>query len=172
MNRSSFSLLFFLLIAVAIVGRLLGIGMLSTIASKLDRSAPPPAAEVGQPVQAAPAGPGAVAENGRYDEAVHVAAYLLRFGRLPGNYLTKSEARARGWDGGPLEPFAPGCSIGGDSFGNFEGKLPKAKGRKYRECDLEATGRRRGAVRLIYSSDGLFFVTRDHYETFEELTLP
>lgn len=171
MNRS-FQILFFLLLAVTIVAKLLGIGMVSTIAAKLDRIAPPPAAEAAQPAQAAPDAPVAVAENGRYDDAVHVAAYLVRFGRLPGNFLTKNEARARGWDGGPLEPFAPGCSIGGDHFGNFEGKLPRAKGRKYRECDLEATGKRRGPVRLIWSNDGLFFVTRDHYESFEALHLP
>lgn len=169
MNNRSFGILFFLLLAVTIVAKLLGIGMVSSIAWKLDRIAPPPAAEA---AQAAPAGPLAVAESGRYDDAAHVAAYLVRFGRLPGNYLTKNEARARGWDGGPLEPFAPGCSIGGDHFGNFEGKLPRAKGRKYRECDLEATGKRRGSVRLIWSNDGLFFVTRDHYGSFEELQLP
>ena len=172
MNNRSFGILFFLLLAVTIVAKLLGIGMVSTIAAKLDRIAPPPAAEAAQSVQAAQAGPVAVAENGRYDDAAHVAAYLVRFGRLPANYITKAEARARGWEGGPVGAVAPGCSIGGDHFGNFEGKLPQAKGRKYRECDLEATGKRRGSVRLIWSNDGLFFVTRDHYGSFEELQLP
>jgi hypothetical protein len=169
-NNRSFGILFFLLLAVMIAGKFLGIGILGDISARLDRIAPPSAAEAAQ--QPAPDAPVAVEEGGRYDDAVHVAAYLVRFGRLPGNYITKAEARARGWEGGPVGAVAPGCSIGGDHFGNFEGKLPQAKGRKYRECDLEATGKRRGSVRLIWSNDGLFFVTRDHYGSFEELQLP
>ena len=164
-----FGWLFAILLWVAAAEKLFGIGLLSAISARLDRIAPPGAAEAVQP---APDTPVAVVEDGRYDDAAHVAAYLVRFGRLPGNYITKAEARARGWEGGPLEAVAPGCSIGGDHFGNFEGKLPQAKGRKYRECDLEATGKRRGSVRLIWSNDGLFFVTRDHYGSFEELHLP
>ncbi|MBQ7251610.1 MAG: ribonuclease [Kiritimatiellae bacterium] len=169
MNNRALRILFFLLLAVMIAGKFLGIGIVDAISARLDRIAPPGAAEAVQP---APDAPVAVEEGGRYDDAAHVAAYLVRFGRLPGNYLTKAEARARGWEGGPVGSVAPGCSIGGDHFGNFEGKLPQAKGRKYRECDLEATGKRRGPVRLIWSNDGLFFVTRDHYETFEEWKAP
>ena len=64
----------------------------------------------------------------------------------------------------------PGMSIGGDRFGNYEGKLPKAKGRKWTECDLNTVGKRsRGAERLIFSNDGLIYYTPDHYESFELL---
>lgn len=65
--------------------------------------------------------------------------------------------------------MAPGKSIGGSHFGNYEGMLPEKKGRKYYECDLEYEGGYRGAKRLIYSNDGLIFYTEDHYQTFEQL---
>ena len=60
-------------------------------------------------------------------------------------------------------------SIGGSAFGNYEGQLPKAKGRKYYECDIDYTGGYRNEKRLIYSNDGLVFYTQDHYKTFEQL---
>ena len=76
-----------------------------------------------------------------------------------------------GWDSSRnyVSDAAPGKSIGGDRFGNYEGKLPKVKGRKYYECDCNYRGGKRGAERLIYSSDGHVWYTADHYETFTEL---
>ena len=113
-----------------------------------------------------------------YSDKDHVAAYLHEFGELPPNYITKREAQEMGWVNslGNLWQVAPEMSIGGDSFGNYEGKLPKARGRTYYECDidydpLEDHGRRNGK-RIIYSSDGLIFYTEDHYNTFEEITFP
>ena len=81
--------------------------------------------------------------------------------------MTKKDAQALGWSGGSLEEYAPGMSIGGDYFGNYEGLLPKEKGRTYHECDIDTVGKRsRGAKRIIYSSDGLIYYTDDHYESF------
>ena len=63
-----------------------------------------------------------------------------------------------------------GAAIGGDRFGNREGLLPKASGRTYTECDLNTDGASsRGAERLIFSNDGLYFYTEDHYESFTEV---
>ena len=53
-----------------------------------------------------------------------VAAYIHENGCLPDNFITKAEARELGWNGGSLEPYAPGMCIGGDRFGNYEGLLP------------------------------------------------
>lgn len=113
-----------------------------------------------------------------YSDKEHVAAYLHTFNELPPNYVTKQEAREMGWveSWGNLWKVAPELSIGGDYFGNYEGKLPTARGRSYYECDidydpLENRGRR-GAKRIIYSNDGLIFYTEDHYETFEEILFP
>lgn len=117
---------------------------------------------------AATATPLAVAdENGTYTTAEDVAAYLNAYGGLPQNFITKAQARALGWPGGGLEPYASGKTIGGDRFGNFEGLLPEKKGRQYYECDIDTLGRpSRGARRLVYSNDGLIYYTPDHYESF------
>ena len=99
-----------------------------------------------------------------------VAAYIHENGCLPDNFITKSEARELGRNGGSLEPYAPGMCIGGDRFGNYEGLLPERDGRTYYECDIDTLGAEtRGAKRIVYSSDGLIYYTEDHYESFELL---
>ena len=99
-----------------------------------------------------------------YTSAEDVAAYIHENGQLPDNFMTKDEARKLGWEGGSLEEYAPGMAIGGDKFGNYEGILPKAKGRQYYECDIDTIGRdSRGAKRLVYSNDGLIYYTEYHY---------
>jgi guanyl-specific ribonuclease Sa len=108
--------------------------------------------------------------DGTYTSKEDVALYLHLYGELPSNFITKKEARALGWEGGSLEPYAPGKCIGGDRFGNYEGLLPDVKGRKYYECDIDTLGKKkRGAKRIIYSSDGQIYYTGDHYESFELL---
>ena len=108
-------------------------------------------------------------ENGSYTERDDVALYLWTYRCLPRNFLTKADARALGWEGGSLEPYAPGCSIGGDRFGNRERLLPEASGRTWYECDVNYAGGYRGAERVLYSSDGLIYYTDDHYESFTPL---
>ena len=97
--------------------------------------------------------------------------YLYKNGRLPDNFITKNEAKALGWDSSAnyLSDVAPGKSIGGDRFGNYEGRLPKVKGRTYYEADCWYTGGKRNAFRLIWSGDGHYWYTEDHYNTFTEL---
>ena len=112
-------------------------------------------------------------EDGSYTSKEDVAAYLIQYGHLPGNFVTKAEARKAGWNGGSLEAVLPGKCIGGDSFGNLEGLLPKAKGRSWRECDINTLGKKsRGGERLIWSSDGLIYYTDDHYESFTRIYSP
>ena len=109
----------------------------------------------------------AVRVDGVYTSAADVAAYLNEYGRLPENFITKKQAEKLGWEGGSLEPYAPGKCIGGDHFGNYEGLLPEKEGREYRECDIDTLGKKkRGAKRIIYSNDGLIYYTGDHYATF------
>ena len=109
----------------------------------------------------------ALAQDGSYTAKDDVALYLHLYGELPDNFITKTEARVLGWDGGGLEAVAPGKCIGGDSFGNYEGLLPEKTGRDYYECDINTLGRNsRGAERIVYSSDGLIYYTADHYESF------
>lgn len=113
-----------------------------------------------------------VGEHGYYYDAEHVVLYLDTYGHLPDNYMTKEEARALGWEGGSVEAYQAGAAIGGDRFGNREGLLPEETGRTYTECDINTLGAdSRGAERLIFSNDGLYFYTSDHYASFMELTV-
>lgn len=109
-------------------------------------------------------------EDGSYTTKEEVALYLHQYGHLPSNFITKKEAEKLGWEGGSLEPYAPGMCIGGSRFGNYEGLLPEKEGRSYTECDIDTLGAdRRGAKRIVFSNDGLIYYTEDHYETFELL---
>ena len=102
-----------------------------------------------------------------YDDRDRVALYLHLFGELPPHFITKKEAQKLGWDGGEVEYYRTGAAIGGDYFGNYEGLLPKKKGRSYYECDIGTVGKKsRGAKRIIWSNDGLIYYTDDHYESF------
>ncbi len=106
-------------------------------------------------------------EDGSYTSRDDVALYIHTYGHLPGNFITKKEARELGWSGGGLEKYAPGMCIGGDRFGNYEGLLPEKKGRKYTECDIDTLGAKsRGAKRIVFSNDGLIYYTDDHYDSF------
>ena len=105
-----------------------------------------------------------------YYSAEDVALYLHTFGKLPMNFLTKSEAQDLGWisEKGNLWDVTEKAVIGGDRFGNREGLLPDAKGRIWFECDVNYEGGYRNAYRLVYSNDGLIYYTEDHYKTFEK----
>lgn len=110
-------------------------------------------------------------EDGSYTDKKNVALYIHTYGKLPQNYINKKTAESMGWSSGEaVSSFAPGKSIGGDRFGNYEGLLPKKKGRTYYECDIDAYGKKsRGAKRIVFSNDGLVYYTEDHYESFELL---
>ena len=105
--------------------------------------------------------------DGWYYSAEDVALYLVTYGELPCNFITKNEARDLGWECGSVQKYLEGAAIGGDKFGNREGILPKADGRQYYECDIDTDGKNsRGAKRIVYSNDGLIYYTEDHYESF------
>lgn len=98
-----------------------------------------------------------------------IVLYLYLYEELPENFLTKAEARALGWDSrrNYVSDVAPGMSIGGDYFGNYEGLLPKSS---WQEADCWYEGGPRNAYRLIFSiQDGLYYYTEDHYKTFLQL---
>lgn len=106
-------------------------------------------------------------KDGSYTSKEDVTNYLIQYGQLPDNFITKKEARKLGWSGGSLEPYAPGKCIGGDYFGNYEEILPVVSGRTYHECDIDTlNAKSRGAKRIIYSDDGQIYYTEDHYKTF------
>ena len=159
---------------------LLSLGLLSGCGGSL---APLPSpAETGltavQPAQSAlPLSPAPVPEPAEtqlseiYTSPEDVAEYLVLYEHLPDNFITKNQARDLGWDSskGNLWDVAPGMSIGGDRFGNYEGLLPDADGRRWTECDVNYEGGYRGAERIIFSNDGLIYYTDDHYKSFTQL---
>ena len=109
-------------------------------------------------------------EDGSYTTKEDVSLYLVQYGHLPSNFITKKEAQKAGWSGGSLEKILPGKCIGGDRFGNYEGLLPAAKGRTWTECDINTLGAKsRGPERIVFSNDGLIYYTGDHYDSFTQL---
>lgn len=100
-----------------------------------------------------------------------VADYVHQHRQLPDYYIRKGDARRQGWDPakGNLCSVLPGRAIGGDRFSNREGGLPEKNGRNWFEADVNYQCGRRGSDRMLYSSDGLIYVTRDHYRHFEQV---
>lgn len=113
----------------------------------------------------------AVVPDGPIIAAQDIADYIFEHQCLPPNFITKKQAQELGWDSSwnYVSDVAPGMSIGGDRFGNYEGKLPTKKGRQYYECDVGYTKGKRNATRIIFSNDGLVYYTEDHYNTFIQM---
>ena len=116
----------------------------------------------------------AVKESGLYTTKDSVAAYLCKFDKLPSNYVNQSEGKAlyesetgktfEKWNFNPWTTI--GVMIGGDTFGNKEGLLPKGS---YHEADVDYSGKNRGTKRLVYQADCVIYYTADHYESFTKL---
>lgn len=100
-----------------------------------------------------------------------VDVYLARYHTLPEWYVTKEEAKAQGWEAllGNLGDVLPGMMIEGNIYRNWDGRLPQAPGRIWYEADFDYTRGFRNDNRILYSNDGLLFVTFDHYLTFSEI---
>ena len=148
------------ILAALIVALLAGMGIIDLPGEDAAPAALPTAAVQAQTVQSGP-----------IIEPQAIADYLFEHGELPENFITKSEAKELGWDSRYhyVSDAAPGKSIGGDRFGNYEGLLPKSRGRTYYECDCWYIEGPRNAYRLIFSYDGLYYYTEDHYQTFTQL---
>ena len=57
----------------------------------------------------------------------------------------------------------------GGVYKNSNGHLPDDIGRVWYETDINYTKGYRGLGGIVFSNDGLVFVTYDHYETFIEV---
>ncbi len=97
-----------------------------------------------------------------------VINYVKKNHRLPDYYITKNEAKNLGWNPsqGNLCEVLPGKVIGGDYFGNREGKLPKSE--KYFEADVNYNCGNRNSDRIIFTKSGVVYLTKDHYKSFEK----
>ena len=111
-----------------------------------------------------------VVKGKAYTDKDHVAAYIHVYKTLPPNYITKAQATKLGWKSdGTLDKVAPGKSIGGDRYGNYEKKLPDKQGRTWKECDIDYVRGNRNAKRICFSNDGLIYYTSSHYQKFDRL---
>lgn len=96
--------------------------------------------------------------------------WLKYIGKLPDYYISDKDAIAAGWYYGksPVK-YVPGKMITFGEYDNENGHLPEAEGRVWYEADINYYEGKRNKHRILWSNDGLIFVTYDHYETFYEI---
>lgn len=96
--------------------------------------------------------------------------WIRHFGSLPANYITETALRKLGWDRGDSPAkFAPGRMVTREIYWNRNGHLPQKPGRIWYEADINYYSGKRNGHRIVWSNDGLMFVTYDHYRTFIEV---
>ena len=111
------------------------------------------------------------AGKGTKDGAGGADIWLKLWGKLPQNYISYREAIKAGWEikKGNLNKVAPGKMLARGRYWNRDGHLPESSGRIWYEADINYKWGYRGNDRILYSNDGLIFVTYDHYKTFIEI---
>lgn len=92
-------------------------------------------------------------------------------GKLPEYYISYDDAKNNGWVPalGNLKSTCPGKTITKGIYYNDNGHLPNKEGRIWYEADINYRFGYRNTQRVVYSNDGLIFVTYDHYQTFFEI---
>lgn len=110
----------------------------------------------------------------QYTSKNEVAKYICENGRLPSNYVSKSEGKRlyeqrtgrnfTKWNFNPLTTL--GVMIGGDYFENREGLLPQGT---WYEADVDYFASNRGTNRLVYSSGCNIYYTGNHYKSFSKV---
>ena len=95
--------------------------------------------------------------------------WLKYMNRLSDEYITQSDLKALGWKRGrTVSDFSDKLLTKG-IYRNANGHLPKKAGRVWYEADINYKVGRRKSQRILWSNDGLIFVTYDHYATFYEI---
>lgn len=97
--------------------------------------------------------------------------WLIRFKHLPSYYISQEDAANLGWEAklGNLSNVAPGKMLAKGIYQNRNGHLPQESGRIWYEADINYKSGWRNDQRILYSNDGLVFVSYDHYQTFTEI---
>lgn len=118
----------------------------------------------------------AIQESGKYTTKDSVAAYLCKFDKLPSNYVSKNEGQQlyesktgktfEKWNFNPWTTI--GVMIGGDTYSNSEGLLPKGS---YHEADVDYSANNRGTKRLMYQGGCTIYYTANHYESYSEIKI-
>ena len=91
-------------------------------------------------------------------------------GILPNYYIAMCDLIALGWYYGKAPAkYAPNQMVFGGIYRNDDGLLPDAPGRIWFEADLNYYSGKRNGHRVLWSNDGLMFVTYNHYLSFIEV---
>ncbi len=96
---------------------------------------------------------------------------LKHYNKLPDYYITRKEAKNKGWNPkiGNFKRVCPTKMISGGVYYNDNNHLPVKKDRIWYEADINYKVGYRNNQRIVWSNDGLIFVTFDHYKTFFEI---
>ena len=96
--------------------------------------------------------------------------WIANIGELPKYYASYEYALSKGWRPRKWPSnFIPNQMITRGQYFNDDGHLPSAPGRVWFEADINYKLGKRNSQRVLWSNDGLIFVTYDHYETFYEI---
>ncbi len=96
--------------------------------------------------------------------------WIVNTGVLPNYYVSYEDALNKGW--APKKwpsNFIPQKMITGGEHQNKSGHLPSKPGRIWYEADINYKSGKRNSERIVWSNDGLVFVSYDHYKTFYEI---
>ena len=95
---------------------------------------------------------------------------LMLKGYLPDYYVSQTELHLLGWrKGDKVSKFTAEKMLFGGTYKNNNQHLPHAEGRVWYEADINYKIGKRNTQRIVWSNDGLIFVTYDHYDTFYEI---
>ena len=90
--------------------------------------------------------------------------------KLPDYYISENDLRALNWKHGKWPSnFANGKMLTKGVYDNDDDHLPQKNGREWYEADINYKIGKRNGQRIVWSNDGLIFVTYDHYKTFYEI---
>ena len=97
--------------------------------------------------------------------------WLKNHGKLPDYYISWDDLNALDYKRGkPPRKYALGMMIYGGVYRNDDGQLPNDPGRIWYKADIKYYEGHRNDHRIVWSNDGLLFVTYDHYHTYYEIT--
>lgn len=113
----------------------------------------------------------AISAGGATKDGVNGADFWIKYHNiLPEYYVTEEDAKNEGWRWGKSpSKFIPGKMITRGLYDNKDNHLPQKANRVWYEADINYYEGRRNGHRILYSNDGLIFVTYDHYRTFYEI---
>lgn len=105
------------------------------------------------------------------DNKLDGADFWLKYtGNLPEYYISNYAASLKGWKPSKWPSnFVNNKMIYSGIYHNDNRHLPETLGRVWYEADINYKRGRRNSERIVWSNDGLIFVTYDHYKTFYEI---